>query len=304
MNEHELQMRVLRAAVEFRRPRLFANYAAWLGRVMAARGSSPAEVRRFLAATYEAIAKRSEPLHRESLEEFFRAADQAVARGVKVRTPPEDGDEFLRALLRADRPAAIRIALERHAAVGLENLYTGTVEPALARVGELWEANRITVADEHAASKTAEYALAAVFARIDAAEPAGADAERPKALVTAVAGERHEIGPRMLADALTAAGWDVRFLGADVPNMALVEAVLDFQPRIVALSATLSANLPTVKLVVHAIKSLEYPPHVVVGGRAFREDEQLWEDTGADGMIEDVRAAVAAFQRFHETAAV
>ena len=38
----------LRAAVEFRRPRLFANYAAWLGRVMVARGSSTAEVRRFL----------------------------------------------------------------------------------------------------------------------------------------------------------------------------------------------------------------------------------------------------------------
>ena len=296
MNEYDLQIRVLRAAVEFRRPRLFANYAAWLGRVMVARGSSTAEVRRFLNGTHAIIARRSDPLHRESLDEYFQAAERALASaGAASREASScEDDPFLAALLRADRPAAIRIALERYDALGLEPLYAGTFEPALTRVGELWETNRITVADEHAATKTAEYALAAVFARLEETGGTPPDA-RPKVLVTAVAGERHEIGPRMLADALTVAGWNVRFLGGDVPNMAVVEAVLDFKPRIVALSATLTANLPVVKLLVRAIKSLEYPPRVVVGGRAFLEDERLWADTGADGMIPDIRAAVAEF---------
>lgn len=296
MNEYDLQIRVLRAAVEFRRPHLFANYAAWLGRVMVARGSSTAEVRRFLNETHAIIARRSDPLHRESLDQYFHAAECALANtgGILPETPERDRDEFLDALLRADRPAAIRIALERYDVMGLEPLYASTFEPALTQVGKLWEMNRITVADEHAATKTAEYALAAVFARLEEAGGAPPDA-RPRVLVTAVAGERHEIGPRMLADALTVAGWNVRFLGGDVPNMAVVEAVLDFHPRIVALSATLTANLPTVKLLVHAIKSLEYPPRVVVGGRAFLEDERLWADAGADGMIPDIRTAVAEF---------
>ncbi len=297
MNEYDLQIRVLRAAVEFRRPRLFANYAAWLGRVMVARGSSTAEVRRFLNETHAIIARRSDPLHRESLDEYFQAAESALASagGASREATSREDDPFLSCLLRADRPAAIRLALERHDAAGLEALYAGTFEPALTRVGELWETNRITVADEHAATKTAEYALAAVFARLDEPDAAPPPDARPRVLVTAVAGERHEIGPRMLADALTVAGWNVRFLGGDVPNMAVVEAVLDFHPRIVALSATLTANLPTVKLLLHALKSLEYPPRVVVGGRAFLEDERLWADAGADGMIPDIRTAVAEF---------
>ena len=50
-------------------------------------------------------------------------------------------------------------------------------------------------------------------------------------LLAAVEGEHHVLGLRMTADALAAAGFDVVYLGADVPEDSLLNAVDRHAPQ-------------------------------------------------------------------------
>ena len=80
-------------------------------------------------------------------------------------------------------------------------------------VGDLWQQNELTVADEHAATAVVDLALAAACLEAE---------RRPHALggtvVVACAEEEWHVMPaRMFAEQLTAAGWDVVFLGAQHP---------------------------------------------------------------------------------------
>ena len=71
------------------------------------------------------------------------------------------------------------------------------VAPAMHRIGDLWRAGELTVADEHLASRTVIDALA----RIQPAFIRGAPKGRT-AVIGCVEGELHEIGLRAAASVL------------------------------------------------------------------------------------------------------
>ena len=169
------------------------------------------------------------------------------------------------------------------------DLYCDLVQPAMYEVGRLWEQNTITVAREHAATAIAEYVLGRVFARLPQAETA-----RGRAVVVGPTGERHQIGPRIVADALEADGWDVRYLGIDVPDEATVASVLEHQAILVCISATLATTIPMVRDLIGKIRLVTADgARILVGGRAFVVGG-MWRAVGADGYGADARGAVEA----------
>src|SRR5262249_8138487 len=77
----------------------------------------------------------------------------------------DEATRFLTLILEGDRRSAeafARRAFERH---GVRFLYEEIVQPALEQVGELWFANRISAAEEHIATATAESAVCALYPR-------------------------------------------------------------------------------------------------------------------------------------------
>ena len=105
--------------------------------------------------------------------------------------------------------------------------------------------------------------------------------------------EHHQIGAWMISDLLEVRGWTTRFLGADTPTQALLEALDDFRPRVLALSVTMSFNLRNTADLIARVRqhSGRRAPRIMVGGRVFQETPGLALSIGADGEAADAAGA-------------
>lgn len=207
-------------------------------------------------------------------------------------------DRYLAALLAGDRRTAFGVVDEALAAgAHLRQVYLEIFQPALREVGRLWEANRITVADEHLATAITEAAMGRLYERLFASAPV----EGRLLLAACADAERHEVGLRMLCDVLEMEGWDTVFLGSSVPIGDLVEMVKTRRPDVVALSASITPHLARVRVAVDALRTElgEDTPLIAVGGRAFHDDPALAQQIGADFTANDaVDAARQLKERF------
>lgn len=112
--------------------------------------------------------------------------------------------------------------------------------------------------------------------------------------MTSAPNEFHELGARMLADMLEAAGWDVIFLGANTPSEELIKLVRKTSPRFLAISLTMPFSIDKVAVIIATIKSDPGLGHIkiMVGGSAFNADRNLWRQIGADAWAEDPQSAI------------
>lgn len=106
--------------------------------------------------------------------------------------------------------------------------------PAMRRIGGLWERGEMTIAEEHLASAIAARSLATVYPSLFWAPPLS----RQRVVIAAVEGEQHVLGAQMAAYVLEGHGFDVAFLGADVPRPRLLEAIERYRPHAVGLGCT------------------------------------------------------------------
>lgn len=194
---------------------------------------------------------------------------------------------FVQAILNGERRAALAIALEafEHGAQ-VEDLYADVFQDALYEVGRLWETHVITVAQEHIATAVTQFVMAHVFGRI-----ANVAASRGLALMTGVPGELHHVGALMVSDMLEAHGWQVQFLGSDLPIASIVDTIAATQPRLLGISVTMAANRHHATRLIEQARPAVGGLRVVVGGAAFGGGH--WRDSGADDYASDVRGAIA-----------
>ena len=289
----------LAAAIESGRVEAFDEYAVWAARILKARQIEP----RFLIEELEqigaAIAKRL-PSAGEVVERFIRSGVARVLSAVDAESDDAPGplDELARlysdAAMAGRRQAALNLVLEGlregHSVI---DLYADVLQQSMYRIGRLWAANRISVAKEHMATAITQYVMAQIYPRIPMQ-----DQVRGSIVMTGVKGEMHQIGANMVADVLETGGWDVRFLGADAPTDAVVDAVEEHRAQILGISATMLYNLPQVaKLAEAARRRIGGKIRILVGGRAFRSTPELYREMGADGCGGDLRSAIELVTR-------
>jgi methanogenic corrinoid protein MtbC1 len=200
-------------------------------------------------------------------------------------------EEFVDALTRGDRQSAFRIVDQRlSSGESLHDIYLDIVQPSMREIGQLWQDNVLTVAQEHVATAIAEASMSRLFERTFVWR----DNRSPKLLAACAEDERHQIGLRMLCDLLELDGWDTLYVGASVPVESLVQLVQKFRPEAVALSATIAPHVPRVRAAIAAIRAAELArqPVIAVGGRAFHGDPTLARRIGADVTANDAGEAV------------
>ena len=198
---------------------------------------------------------------------------------------PELGERFLRLVGDGDEYGAVELIdglLD--AGAPAQQVMVDLIGRTQQRVGELWAANEWSVAREHAATATAERALAAVAAR-SRVRPS-----RGRITVACVDGEWHALPLRILAEMLRLDGWRVDFLGPSVPGPHLITHLHQTGPDAVALSCMISTRLPRAHAAITACRSAGVP--VIAGGRGFgpggRYAQHLGADAWADGATEAV----------------
>lgn len=171
----------------------------------------------------------------------------------------------------------------------LADVYLKLFSPVQVRIGELWHADEIGIADEHAATQTTLNHMAKLRQDIKSSVT-----PRARALVTTAEGETHNVGPRMVADLLIADGWAVDYLGSNTPRQAVVSFLENRMIDLVLISATMNNSDVVSRLaeMVSAIHNSPVPPKILVGGAMFRDNPELFQEVGADGMALDAVGAI------------
>ena len=200
-------------------------------------------------------------------------------------------EQYVAAQLAGNRREALRLLVDEGLLRGvpLQTLHLEVIQQAQYEIGRLWQENLISVAQEHLATSISQLALAHLYRHLPR------DAENGKVvMVSCVQDELHELGARMASDFLEMAGFDVRFLGANVPHEHLARMVREVRPDLLALSVTMTYHLPQLREAVrHARQALPGLP-IAVGGLAFRWAPELEKDLDISFFGKDARELVAS----------
>jgi 5-methyltetrahydrofolate--homocysteine methyltransferase len=119
-----------------------------------------------------------------------------------------------------------------------------------------------------------------------------------KVLLGTVKGDLHDIGKNLVGMMCEGAGFEVKDLGKDIAPEAFVEAVKDFEPDIVGMSALLTT---TMRAMEHTIKALTEAGlrdkvKVMIGGAPVTQ--AFADQIGADGYASNAASAADLAKEF------
>ncbi|MDY6999366.1 MAG: cobalamin-dependent protein [Actinomycetota bacterium] len=186
---------------------------------------------------------------------------------------------------RDEYAAAATVFAAVDAGLSAEDVLLDVIAPVQHRIGREWAADRLTVAQEHAATAINDRVIAALahHPASQAADTAG------RVTVACVDGEWHALPARLLAEVLRLRGWRVDFLGAQVPTPHLIAHLHQHGPDAVALSCSIPTRLPTAHAAITACQAAGVS--VLAGGAAFGPDGRYARQLGADAWAPDARTA-------------
>lgn len=290
----------LASAIAADEVRLFVGYIAWARLLLGRLGFDEQATIVMLECLRDAIASElpdgrgaaAAPYVEAALEEMHRPA-RPVASFLD-----DDGHPlrplarlYLDALLRADRAVATRLVLEVvEQGADLRDVFLHVLQDVQREVGRLWYTNQISIAKEHYCTAVTQQVVALLYPRIMATPKVGR-----KIVVACAAGEIHEVGARMVADFFELGGWDAIYLGRDTPASALADAVREYAPDVLGLSANMAFNFPAVCEGIAAARKADRSQRlqVLAGGYQFNMHPDLWRKAGADAWAPDGLSAVA-----------
>jgi methanogenic corrinoid protein MtbC1 len=196
--------------------------------------------------------------------------------------------EYVDLLRNAERRAAIDLVLRAADEHPVEEIYTGLLQEAQYEVGRLWEANEISVAQEHYSTAVTQLVMSLLYPRIcDTPKTRGAF------VGVCVEGELHEVGIRMVCDLFELRGWQSFYLGSSMPPADLLRFIEQKRPDVIGISAIYDGNIESARNVIAQLRTIA-PSGVTIlaGGRPFVLYPELWRELGADGSAADAAASV------------
>ncbi len=303
----DFHLEFLRPVLEFGLLAPMVDYLHWLASVLCARGIPASHLPLSLDWLAEFFAGRMDPAHATAVVAALHAANEELRNRRDAAPAAAPGPEpwpecaaFEEALLAGDRRRAAKViegvlAQDR----GLVNAELHVIQPALYHIGEKWQRNEVSVAQEHLATAIAQWVMTLGLASTDPAP-----ANDRKVLLACVEGNHHAVGLQMVADAFQLSGWEVQYLGANVPAESLARQVAAWKPQLVGLSISFAHQLPTVRRTLARLQELlgAARPPVIIGGLAINRFDALTAQVGAEGSGQDALAAVASGIRLTRTA--
>lgn len=291
------RVRDLAASLSAGEPQLFVTEVVWSRRAFEAREVPLADLTNSLAALRAALAEELPPdvaLGACEVVEMALAELEKQSRSGedRLRANSETGRLALRYLertLEGHSREAIDLVLEAvDQGLSVRDAYLEVLAPAQRETGRLWHVNQLGVAQEHLISETS-HTLMTLLSRRQRPAPANG-----KVVITAaVPGNAHDLGLRIVADFFEHAGWRVIHLGADVPAEDLLGAIQAFEADLLALSASLPAQIPEMITSVRQVRDKAPKVRILVGGGALAAADDLWQSMGAHAWAANADDAVA-----------
>ena len=303
IEDTEYHLAHLSAALLVSSPSLFDDYIRWAGSVMSSAGIRAEDVLGNLASFRHGLAAQL-PGEMAAVAAGYVESAMTVLADLRASTDghplegePVDGiaGEYLRMLLACQRHEAGCLILDAvDSGMSIRDVYLRIFQPCQRELGRLWQAGRITVAQEHYCTAATQLIMSQLAPRLFTTERNG-----HRAVIACVDDETHEVGTRMVADLLELAGWDTIYLGGSVPARGVVQALVEHRADLLAASATMTSHLPALIDLIAAVRAEPACAgvKVIVGGRPFHSEPELWRRVGADGQADDADEACRLAER-------
>ncbi|MBA3889228.1 MAG: MerR family transcriptional regulator [Gemmatimonadaceae bacterium] len=152
-----------------------------------------------------------------------------------------------RALAAFDGPGVRRVLQRAMMDMDTDGVIEHVMAPLCRSVGSQWEAGAICTAHEHVASAALRDTLGSMLEVLHAPS-----ADR-RLVVATPAGERHEFGAMMAAAVASSAGFQVTYLGPDLPARDIATAASQVRAHAVLLSIVRGMNAAEV---IHEVEAL------------------------------------------------
>ncbi|HEY4573093.1 MAG TPA: MerR family transcriptional regulator [Thermoanaerobaculia bacterium] len=223
-------------------------------------------------------------LSNPELEALIEAEPAPAAYAPPSPAASEEVDEVAEALLNrclaaAQRLDAREMELELDRASVLfsrTHLIERVLVPLMRRVGDLWHQGALRPLHEHMASSVVRSFLGGMRG---ACHP---ELSAPHLVATTPARQRHELGALLAAATAACEGWQVTYLGPDLPPEEIAAAALQKGARAVALSITYPPDDPLLVDDLRRLRRLLGPQTLlIVGGRASSAYANVLQEIGA-----------------------
>jgi DNA-binding transcriptional MerR regulator/methylmalonyl-CoA mutase cobalamin-binding subunit len=150
---------------------------------------------------------------------------------VSGKTLDEMKDNWIAACMAYDEPTAETILAQAFARYPLETVCLEVLRRGLSEIGTMWYSGESTVQQEHFASALAIRRLDALLAA------APGPTRKGRVLIACPPAEDHIFSPLMITLFLRHRGYDVIYLGANVPLSQLNKTINNTKPNLVVLTA-------------------------------------------------------------------
>jgi len=200
-------------------------------------------------------------------------------------------NDMARAIVEGDRHAAEALAKEALSRnLDLHEVVEKGYIPGIQKVGDLWERGDYFLPELITSAECMKAAMAVLRPALERARIA--DLSLGKVVIGTIEGDIHDIGKNLVASMLSANGFEVSDLGADVKLERFIQSALDMKADFICLSALLTTTMLGQRRFMELLKErgLRSQFKVLVGGAPVN---QKWADSiGADGYAENAPAAV------------
>jgi MerR family transcriptional regulator, light-induced transcriptional regulator len=222
--------------------------------------------------------------------QLAKLSNEELERALHDEEPTEDRQEpagSSEGQAAAFRSAAIRAAqqldagelhavLERAAvSLGVPMFLDQVAGPTIREIGHGWQNGTVTVGQEHLATVVFRRVLGWIIDTIEAPEGA------PRLLLATPPGQMHELGALMAGAAAASEGWDVVYLGADLPAAEVVSAAQQAAVHAVALSIVLPDNGSLLRNLTEIREGLPSEVILLLGGAGVEADPERFRKLGA-----------------------
>ena len=170
-------------------------------------------------------------------------------------------------LLAGDLKNAMSIYADFSKRSPITKFYDDILRPAMYKVGELWDAGKLDVGDEHIASNTAMHLIEKIGTKPKA------KSKGKTILICTPDGEYHAIPCFMMETYFSLNGYDVINLAPSAPSGTILSHVSEKKPDLVLISVTLRDHIAACNRLVKKLEKFKIP--IVIGGQALSDNDNF-----------------------------
>jgi cobalamin-dependent methionine synthase I len=162
-----------------------------------------------------------------------------------------------------DADSLERTLMHAAADLGVPTLLEGVIIPLVESISIRWVAGTTTIAQEHLTSTTLRTFLENIRTRLRSPSHA------PRFLITTPKDQVHEIGALIVSIVASMQGWNVTYLGPDLPASEIADAARLCRARAVGLSIVFPEDDPNLDKELQTLRRIlgsDMP--ILIGGRA------------------------------------